>query len=215
MTDSYAVGAYQQPQDTTRINSGLSGLAGGLVLGGAAGAATGYLTSSAVKDGEFVDKFIKSSILKNAGEDIKKANVENLFSLSKMKELTAENRATFENYLKNLFSAEDLKKEFGEDGVSKATLDKLKTYFTEQKETADFIISERKAALAEFIDTKTGKLKDLAKDAGEETKKAYESTKSLLSKMKWTQAGIYGAIGAAVLGFIGYGIIKASNSNQK
>lgn len=191
----------------------------GLVGGGTAG----YLTKSLIKDNEFTDEFVLSTVKKMAekSKDKESFNIVKKFlkfdentPTDKLKKFFAKNADTWEIGYK----AEEINK------MSEA---QIKGVFKELKELVKNRLDISRLSMESVYDTKTRKFKDidkevkndlgdfydLIKDLFKEDKKLAENMKKTMRELKLKQAGIYGGIAAAGAGLIAWAV-SAKNSNK-
>lgn len=178
----------------------------GLVGGGA----TGYLTKSILKDGNFTDEFIHKAVLAGAKDDETK-NVVNI--ARKISEVADDApvdkmKKVLSKFGDSVADAVGGDKEAFKKALTEGSDDEVKGLFATVKEGIGTLYEGLKAQTTEALDTvydkSAKKFKALAEDASEETKNLLSEAKKIVRNMKLKPAAIYGAAAAVVAGLIAY-----------
>ena len=194
-------------------NAGLYAVSG-MALGAGAGAAAGYLTKPFLKDGAPTDTFMKKmeeNFLNTLDDDFKKQyaeateNVKKLDAIKSADELKEFVRNNKE--LKKAGMVDTLLAEIDKNGFVKSK--------EEMKKGVKLVIDAKdNFIIAAFDATWDGNKKEFVHNAELVTSEGFNAIKKAASSIQGKYAAIYGAIGAAVLGVVGYLCGSAGDKEQ-
>lgn len=199
----------------TAIGAGVGLVGGGTV---------GYITKSLIKDNEFTDEFVLSTVKKMAEKSKDKESFNIVKKFLKFDENTPADK------LKKFFAknADTWKFGYNAEEINKMSEAQIKDVFKELKELVKDRLDLSRLSIDKVYDVKTKKFKDidkeikndlgegfddLIKDISKEAKKLAENMKKTMRELKLKQAGIYGGIAAAGAGLIAWAV-SANKSNK-